>query len=231
MNRRLLFSFLVAILLSVGVVSAQRIERTINEAWRFTRAGLATELVNIPHSWNRADCLDDTPGYFRGVGYYEKSLCINEDVATHSFYLYFEGANQITELWVNDNYIGKHIGGYSAFCFDISKALRQGDNKLKIKVDNSHNPDVPPLSADFTFFGGIYRDLSLIVTPKTHISTTHYASSGVYISTPKVSAESAKVLLRTMLTNNAERKAVTYVHHKIVAPDGKVVRELKSKIS
>ena len=231
MNRRLLISFLVAILLSVGVVSAQRIERTINEAWRFTRAGLATELVNIPHSWNRADCLDDTPGYFRGVGYYEKSLCINEDTSAHSFYLYFEGANQITELWVNDNYIGKHIGGYSAFCFDISKALRQGCNKLKIKVDNSHNPDVPPLSADFTFFGGIYRDLSLIVTPKTHISTTHYASSGVYISTPKVSAESAKVLLRTMLTNNAERKAVTYVHHKIVAPDGKVVRELKSKIS
>ncbi len=231
MNRKTLFSVYVVMLLTAGIASAQRIERTINEAWRFTRDGKVAEIVNIPHSWNTEDCLDDTPGYFRGVGCYEKNLRINEEVASRSFYLHFEGANQITELWVNDNYVGKHIGGYSAFCFDITKSLRQGDNKLKIKVDNSHNLDVPPLSADFTFFGGIYRDINLIVTPKTHISTTHYASSGVYISTPQVSAESAKVLLRTMLTNNAERKAVVYVCHKIVAPDGKIVGETKSKVS
>lgn len=223
----------VAMILSLlpTALSAQRIERTINEAWRFTRDGKSVEIVNIPHSWNRYDTTDDAPGYFRGVGIYEKVLRVNEDIATHSFYLHFEGANQIAELWVNDNYVGKHIGGYSAFCFDITKSLRQGDNSLKIKVDNSHNADIPPLSADFTFFGGIYRDLNLVITPKTHISTTHYASSGVYISTPQVSAESAKVQLRTMLTNNDERKAVTFVRHKIVAPDGKVVREVGSKVT
>ncbi|MBR0338744.1 MAG: beta-galactosidase, partial [Alistipes sp.] len=219
------------VLLLPTMVSAQRIERTINEAWRFTRDGKSVEVVNIPHSWNRFDSVDDTPGYFRGVGIYEKVLRINEDVDAHSFYIYFEGANQVTELWVNDHYVGKHIGGYSAFCFDITKSVRQGDNRLKIKVDNSHNLDIPPLSADFTFFGGIYRDLNLVITPKTHISTTHYASSGVYISTPQVSSESATVALKTMLTNRAERKVTAFVCHKIVSPSGEVVRELRSKVS
>ena len=220
----------LALLLPTSI-SAQRIERTINEAWRFKRDGKATEIVNIPHSWNRHDTTDDTPGYFRGVGIYEKTLRVNEIIDNHSFYLHFEGANQVTELWVNDHYVGKHIGGYSAFCFDITKSVRQGDNRLKIKVDNSHNADIPPLSADFTFFGGIYRDVDLIITPKTHISTTHYASSGVYISTPQVSNASAKVALKTMLTNRAERKVTAFVCHKIVSPSGEVVRELRSKVS
>ena len=220
----------LALLLPTSI-SAQRIERTINEAWRFQREGKSVEVVNIPHSWNRYDTTDDTPGYFRGVGIYEKTLRVNEIIDNHSFYLHFEGANQVTELWVNDKYVGKHIGGYSAFCFDISGYLRQGDNALKIKVDNSHNADIPPLSADFTFFGGIYRDLNLIVTHKTHISTTHYASSGVYISTPQVSSESATVALKTMLTNRSERKVTAFVCHKIVSQTGEVVRELRSKVT
>ena len=219
------------VLLLPTIVSAQRIERTINEAWRFQRDGKSVEVVDIPHSWNRYDTTDDAPGYFRGEGIYEKVLRVNEDIATHSFYLRFEGANQVTELWVNDKYVGKHIGGYSAFCFDISGYLRQGDNALKIKVDNSHNADIPPLSADFTFFGGIYRDLNLIVTPKTHISTTHYASSGVYISTSELSDHSAKVELRTMLTNNCAKKAAAFLCHKIVSPEGRVVREVKAKVA
>ena len=221
----------VSALLMPTALSAQRIERTINEAWRFTRDGAATEVVNIPHSWNRYDTTDDTPGYFRGLGVYEKVLRVNETIADHSFYLHFEGANQITELWVNDKYVGKHIGGYSAFCFDVSNYLHEGDNLLKVKVDNSHNADIPPLSADFTFFGGIYRDVNLVVTSKTHISTTHYASSGVYISTSEVSERVAKVQLRTMLTNNGAKKATAFVCHKIVSPDGRVVREVKSKVS
>ena len=219
------------VLLLPAIVSAQRIERTINEAWRFQRDGKSVEVVDIPHSWNCYDSVDDTPGYFRGVGLYEKVLRINETIDDHSFYLRFEGANQVTELWVNDNYVGKHIGGYSAFCFDISGYLRQGNNALKIKVDNSHNADIPPLSADFTFFGGIYRDLNLIVTPKTHISTTHYASSGVYISTSELSDHSAKVELRTMLTNNCAKKSVAFLCHKIVSPEGRVVREVKAKVA
>ena len=209
---------------------AQRIERTINESWLFAREGEKVEVVNIPHSWNRVDCVDDTPGYYRGVGNYTKRLIINDNLDGRKVYIYFEGANQIAEVWMNGQFVGKHIGGYSAFCFDVTEAVRMGENELKVKVDNSHNEAVPPLSADFTFFGGIYRDVNLIITPETHISTTHYASSGVYISTTRVTEQSAEVHIRTMLTNRSSSKRTIYLHHKIVSPEGNVVKEMRERV-
>ena len=209
---------------------AQRIERTINESWLFAREGEKVEVVNIPHSWNRADCVDDTPGYYRGVGNYTKRLIINDNLDGRKVYIYFEGANQIAEVWMNGQFVGKHIGGYSAFCFDVTEAVRMGENELKVKVDNSHNEAVPPLSADFTFFGGIYRDVNIIITPETHISTTHYASSGVYISTTRVTEHRAEVNIRTMLTNRSSSKRTIYLHHKVVSPEGKVVKEMRERV-
>ncbi len=229
MKHRIFTTFFL--LSSLFTATAQRIERSINESWVFMQQGKQSVLVNIPHSWNTEDSTDDTPGYFRGVGTYEKQLFINDNIDNHSVYLYFEGANQVTQVWVNDNYIGKHIGGYSAFCFDISSAISQGKNKIKVVVDNSHNPDIAPLSADFTFFGGIYRDVNLIITPKTHISTTHYGSSGVYVTTPQVTEDSAKVELRTMLTNNSAQKTTLYLHHKIVSAEGEVVKTMRNKVT
>ncbi|MBQ9138284.1 MAG: DUF4982 domain-containing protein [Alistipes sp.] len=226
-----LSTLILSAILFVTTATAQRVERSINEAWSFVREGDKTITVNIPHSWNVTDSTDDTPGYFRGKGEYQKRVVINDPLDGRSVYLYFEGANQVTQVWVNGNYIGKHIGGYSAFCFDISAAIQQGDNIIKVTVDNSHNADIAPLSADFTFFGGIYRDVNLIITPQAHISTTHYASSGVYVTTPQVSDSSAKVELRTMLTNNSHQKQVLYLHHKLVSPTGEVVKTLRSKVT
>ena len=206
---------LIASILLPLVGSAQRIERTINESWLFARDGEKAQVVNIPHSWNKEDSTDDIPGYYRGVGNYNKRLVVNDDLEGRKVYLYFEGANQITEVWVNDKFVGKHIGGYSAFCFDVTSAICKGENNVRVKVDNSHNVAVPPLSADFTFFGGIYRDVNLILTSATHISTTHYASSGVYISTPQVSEQRAVANIRTMLTNGSGSKQTLYLCHKV----------------
>lgn len=221
---------LIASILLPLVGSAQRIERTINESWLFARDGEKAQVVNIPHSWNKEDSTDDIPGYYRGVGNYNKRLVVNDDLEGRKVYLYFEGANQITEVWVNDKFVGKHIGGYSAFCFDVTSAICKGENNVRVKVDNSHNVAVPPLSADFTFFGGIYRDVNLILTSATHISTTHYASSGVYISTPQVSEQRAVANIRTMLTNGSGSKQTLYLCHKVVAPNGEVVKVAKERV-
>ena len=230
--KKLVTKLILALLfLLPSFVYAQRIERTINESWIFAREGEKAEVVNIPHSWNREDSVDDEPGYYRGVGNYSKRLIINDNLEGRKVYLYFEGANQIAEVWVNGKFVGKHIGGYSAFCFDVTDAVRKGENELKVKVDNSHNVDVPPLSADFTFFGGIYRDVNLVITSAAHISTTHYASSGVYLSTQQVSAERAVANIRTMLTNGGNSKSILYLRHKIVSPDGTVVKEVKERVA
>ena len=144
--------------------------------------------VSIPHTWNAEDCVDDFSGFYRGTGWYRKNIQVDSVMLSRSLYLFFEGANQRTKLFVNRHRVGEHIGGYTFFCFDITPYIREGENQLVVCVDNSYDPEIPPLSADFTFFGGIYRDVSLISVSPIHISTTHYASSGVYVNTPEITA-------------------------------------------
>lgn len=214
-------------------VWARRVERTINESWQFHRGewsdpascgdSVPWVTVSFPHTWNDRDSSDETAGYYRGVGWYRRTIQISEPTDTRSFYIHFEGVNQQAELFVNGRKVGQHKGGYTAFCFDITDFIHPGDNMFAVKVDNSHNPQIPPLSADFTFFGGIYRDVSLIVTDAVHISTTHYATNGIYLSTPTVNEKRADVKIRTLLTNGNDRDATVVLRHTFVAPDGAVV--------
>lgn len=194
-----LFTLFLA-LISISANAGTRTERTINDAWSFHREGEDTySIVNIPHSWNTDDCTDDTPGFWRGAAWYERTAHINDCLDGKCVYVKFEGAYQTVELFVNGESAGIHKGGFTAFIFDITPFAKQGPNDFKIKVDNSHNPNIPPLSADFTFFGGIYRDVYLLITPDSHISTTHFATSGVYISTPFINQDKAEAEITTHL--------------------------------
>ncbi len=222
---------LICLFLIPSALYGQRIQRTINESWTFYH-GIGQEgvTVNLPHTWNDRDAADEMPGYYRGTCRYVKTVCIPEVSDANSVYLHFEGANQITSVRINNKLVGEHVGGYSAFCFDISDAVAVGENLFEIEVDNSHNPDVPPLSADFTFFGGIYRDLSLIITPKIHISTTHYATSGVYVDTSDEDRKKAKVRVRTFLSNDSAKPQTASLKHEVFSPDGSKVASCTEKV-
>lgn len=231
---------LALLLFAADSVSAQRVVRTIDESWQFHKgdladpaaadAGTAWQTVSIPHTWNDADTSDEVVGYYRGAGWYRRNVTIADAVEGRSFYVHFEGANQQTELFVNGRSAGRHKGGYTAFCFDITPFIREGVNFFAVRVDNSPDPQIPPLSADFTFFGGIYRDISLIVTDAVHISTTHYATSGVYLSTPSVSEASAAVEIRTLLTNGRSKPVVVTLEHTIAAPDGRIAAVVAKRV-
>lgn len=204
---------------------------SINESWRFLHNDSPAamhpsfddskwDLVRFPHTWNGADAVDDTPGYYRGIAWYRHSIFIPADRKENQVALYFEGANQEVELFINGKSVGKHVGGYTRFSFEITSYLRFGEkNIFAIKVNNSYNENIPPLSADFTFFGGIYRDVYLIYTGKQHLSTTHYASSGVYITTPAVNAKQARISIKTLLTNADTRSKRIRVENTIVDPN------------
>lgn len=195
-----------------------RFERSINDRWTFHKEGdNNTETVNIPHTWNAADCMDDENGFWRGAAWYERDIVINDDLSGKNLYIRFEGAYQEVELYVNGSLAGSHEGGFTAFTFDITDLVRKGTNEFRIRVDNSHNEGIPPMRADFTFFGGIYRDINLLLVPRTHISLSHYSSNGVYISTPEVSPGSATLSIATHITNPV--KGLT-IEHDIIAPDG-----------
>ncbi len=222
--------------------SASRVISSINESWHFLcgdspgainneSVDSSWDMVNIPHTWNASDATDEIPGYYRGVGWYKRTVFIPEDKKGNEVTIYFEGANQEVELFINGKSAGKHAGGYTRFSFNITELLNFGEkNVFAIRVSNEYNENIPPLSADFTFFGGIYRDIYLIYTNKLHISTTHYASSGVYISIPEVNDKTAKVHIRTLLTNADKSFQSVLVQHTIVSPEGKTVSVISKQV-
>lgn len=234
-KRALLIVCFLSVILLINANVHPRLTYSINETWRFFKGDYPNairtdfdhsgyEIVNFPHTWNALDVLDETPGYYRDIAWYKRNIFIPKEKAENQVTIFFEGANQEIELFINGKSAGTHVGGYTRFSFDITKLLKFGEeNNFSIKVNNRHNENIPPLSADFTFFGGIYRDVYLIYTNKQHISTTHYASPGIYISTPSVSKEQAKVNIKTILTNAESSSKRVIVEHRILNKERKTI--------
>ena len=194
--RRKIALFALALLTWTGAM-AQRVDITINDGWEFKGVSAKWEKVRLPHSWNNNDSLEGTSGYYRGVGYYRKQLFAPEAWDGKCVVLKFEGVNQVTTVHVNGTEALTHKGGYTAFSVDISKLISYGkDNLLEVIVDNSHNENVPPLNADFTFYGGVYRDVHLIVADDVHFNMDNYSSDGVFVETVSVAAGGAVLSVR-----------------------------------
>jgi beta-galactosidase len=234
-------SFRIYLLLSLCVQATPRIQYTINECWSFEKGKYSNafssefddkswSIVNIPHTWNAEDAIDDVPGYYRGEAWYRKKISVPSQMVGKQAYIYFEGANQETEVYINGKYVGHHTGGYTRFCFDITPFLQYGkENQFAIKVDNRNNNDIPPLAADFTFWGGIYRDLYLIFSDKIHFATTDFASSGIYTDAD-VSEKQASIKVRSLVTNNDHASSVFKIETTLINPDGKeIARKLSTQ--
>lgn len=208
----------------------------MNEDWKFIKdgdrkTGQAWNSIRLPHTWNVDDVMDDEPGYYRGIGWYKKTFTVNKDLSDKEVSIYFEGANQETEVFVNGKKVGGHVGGYTAFSFLISPYLKFGEgNELLVKVDNSYNENIAPLSADFTFYGGIYRDVYLTATNKIHFKTTDHATNGVYITTPFVSDSKASVNIRCIVSKNKNNSSKLFVNTSIINKQGKKVAAAKSLV-
>lgn len=188
---------------------AERKEVLLNDNWNFR---LSTTVqpgkeyrVDLPHTFNAQDALSGNPEYFRGTGNYRKTITIPADMKGEKVYLRFEGANTVSNLFINSCHVGEHKGGYGAFVFDITDFVKYGGkNEILVRVNNSLRLDVMPLVGDFNFYGGIYRDVFLINTPSAHISVTDYASPGVYLIQDSVSDQKAMVRARVMLHNSGD---------------------------
>ncbi len=225
-------------------ISAQenpRTELSLNSNWKFYKGDLPGaektdftvqnwQNVNIPHTWNALDMLDDEPGFYRGIGWYRKQFTIPENYVDKKVYLYFEGANQDAVVYVNGQKIGEHLGGYTAFCFDVSNHINfNQSNLLAVKLSNALNKEVPPIGGDLGHFGGIYRDVKLIVTHPVHFDMMHYASPGVFVHTPEVSAQSADVKIRGRFFNETDQKQKVNVHTEIFDAEKKSIASQSKK--
>jgi len=224
------YLFIVFIIISLPS-SAQRLIKTVNSGWEFQLENSEnTRIVNIPHTWNSEDAFEDDKSYFRGKGIYQKQIFIPENWKDQSVFLKFEGANQETKLFVNNTLVGEHIGGYTGFIFELTKNINFGQaNDIRIEVDNSHNLDIPPLEADFNFYGGIYRDIEMIVTGNTHFKLEGEAAGNMQVHTPIVSEEMAEISFSGELINASANKN-SALKIEVFAPDGSKINNFSSAL-
>jgi beta-galactosidase len=236
--------FIIAILLLnfYAVIAQDRVSNTINSNWQFckgdtlkTTSSKKWSLVSVPHTWNAEDVNDEEPGYYIGEGWYKKTIQIPVSWKEKEVYIYFEGVGQVAEVYLNGKLVGKHIGSYNAFSFPISNYINytteeNATNEVIVKVDNSHNENIPPLAADFTFYGGIYRDVYLKAINKVHFDADNYASSGIFMNTPVVNNSNAIVNIKGSLVNKTEAKRKLMITNKIYDVQGKLFSEQSSQI-
>ncbi|WP_125722054.1 glycoside hydrolase family 2 protein [Flavobacterium ustbae] len=151
--------------------------------------------LNLPHTWNAEDATDLNPGYRRDASWYQKKLNISKIDQNQVYSLYFEGSNVTTNVYVNGKEAGSHIGGYIGFSIDITKFIKEGNNDVFVRVDNSYDIEIiPSQKSDFFIYGGITRDVWLVSKYKNHIEN-------IKITTPEVSAKKASVQIVSSVVN------------------------------
>ena len=171
--------------------------------WQFTGPDGKTAAVELPHTWNHIDGQDGGNDYKRGSCTYQTTFAKPAfDANTQQVWLQFEGVNASAAVTLNGTEVIRHDGGYSTFRADITALLAE-QNTLTVIADNSKNDRVYPQKADFTFYGGIYRDVSLLVVSKNHIAMYYLGSCGVRI-TPTVMGSSADIRVQTRVEGEGE---------------------------
>ncbi|TRX51182.1 DUF4982 domain-containing protein [Fulvivirga sp. M361] len=222
--------------------SQPRLTQSINAHWSFFKGDINQaaqqnfddsdwKVVGLPHTWNDKDVLpDENRGYYRGVGWYRKHLNISKTNLEKRRYLHFEGAGQEVMLYINGSPVGTHVGGYSAFTFDVTDFLVKGDNVLAARVDNTPNPNIAPLSADFTFFGGIYRDVFLIETDQVHFNMLDHGSKGIFVTSSEVNENEAVLQIKGSVDNDTDESRKVSVRAIVYDETYKAVSEIEEKI-
>ena len=200
----------------------------LNYKWAFSKAATALptaidnkwDFVNLPHSWNAIDGQDGGNDYFRGTAYYAKNIDKMELPESEKYFLELRGANSSADVYMNGKHLAHHDGGYSTWRVDVTEHLEL-NNLLVVTVDNAPNDRVYPQTADFTFYGGLYRDVNLIAVPASHFDLEYYGGSGIKV-TPVVDGNNANVEVEVFVTDSKLGQSVRYT---LLDQEGNVVAE------
>ncbi len=219
----------IAVLFSSNV-RAQREIISLNDDWSFRLsqdyALKQSKRLDLPHTWNAQDALSGNINYLRGIGNYEKTVLVPNSWKGKRLFIKFDGVNTIASIFINGKFLGQHKGGYTAFIFELTNVVNYGEqNNIMVRVNNSPQLDVMPLVGDFNIYGGIYRDVNLILTNNTCISPLDYASSGVYLTQEKVSEKEAFINAKVLISKFKPTEKTTKLSLKILQ-NRKVIYEV-----
>ena len=199
----------------------------LNTKWAFSKEAESVPAsmpekwywVNLPHTWNAIDGQDGGGDYYRGTCYYAKTIDKINLPQTDRYFLEVNGANASADVYWNGKHLTHHDGGYSTWRVDVTDVM-ESSNFVVFAVENSINEKIYPQYADFTFYGGLYRDVNLICVPEAHFDLTYHGAPGIKV-TPVIEGDNANVEIEVWI-RNAEGKALTYI---ITDRDGAVVAE------
>ncbi|HTS00289.1 MAG TPA: glycoside hydrolase family 2 TIM barrel-domain containing protein, partial [Bacteroidota bacterium] len=196
-------------------------DTSIDAGWKFTRSDPPVEFpgglpgaaspayddsrwdeVSLPHTWNALDGQDGGNDYYRGAGWYRARLPVGAGLKGWRVYLRFGGASSAARVYVNGMLAGEHRGAFGAFCIDVTPCVRFGaSNLIAVRVSNARDTTLPPLSGDFTVFGGLYRTVHMIVRHPFSISPLDRGSAGVYVRQLSLGPDSARLAVDAVVRN------------------------------
>jgi len=216
----------------VGGLRADRTDTVIDGGWSFAFTDKADEAapaattawsrVTLPHNYGWQDAQLGKK-YYRGPAWYRRALTIPADTTGKRFFLRFEAASAVTDVFLDGKPLGSHRGAFGAFAFEITNTVKPGStHTLDVRTNNASQPDLAPLSGDFCVFGGLYRPVHLIATDETCITPLDHAGPGVAILQSKVSADEAVLDIVTRVSYLATKESKTTVTPKnrgLISPD------------
>lgn len=209
MQHRLCWFILIQLVVANTWAQPRQVH-SINSGWQFAFSQADTALpaggwqkINLPHTWNNLDILDESPGYARGIGWYRKVLHLPPQLAGKNIELFFEAVSNKAEVFVNGKKAGDHVGAFTGFRINLTHLLNFNDsNLIEVKADNRAylSQAVPPYSGDFNIMGGIYRDVWLTITNPVHFSGP-FGSSGMMFQARNISDQGASYQIKTFIAN------------------------------
>lgn len=210
--------------------------QNFNQSWKFKRADVtgaeattfddsAWDSIGLPHSFGLPYFASTK--FYVGYGWYRKHFTVPAEWSGKSVFLEFQAAFDQAQIYVNGKQVGQHMGGYNGFSIDVSSAIKSGDNVVAVRLNNKWNAQLPPLTGDHTFQGGIYRDVFVVVTDPLRI-----AWYGTWVTTPTLatnSGASSTVQIKTEVQNGRATAVSATLKTDIVDKDGKVVATVSSQ--
>lgn len=197
-------------------------EGKLNYAEKLSTSEADWQRVKVPHTYSM-DAIEEI-GYYKGEAWYRTTLEIPSSMAEERIFIRFEGVGQEAEVFVNEKNVGKHSGGYSAFCFEITNQVKIGQkNLIAVRATNAPNfKRIPVDDALFNHYGGIYRPMYVFSTPKCNISPTYNASPGLFVELKELSNNTAKLEIRTHVSSTLNNK-MAQLEYTIKEANGKSV--------
>ncbi|MBR5483427.1 MAG: beta-galactosidase [Alistipes sp.] len=218
--------YIIALLMILGVASSEaRTVYSLNDGWQFffkleTSSDYARH-ISLPHTWN-LDALAGKGEYLQTIANYTREIFVPNEWSNKRLFVKFYGVQSIADVFVNGHHAGEHRGGWTAFTFEITPFLKYGENNsLVVVVNNSYQNDILPTSSEINLYGGIYRDVELIVTERTTVSPLYYGSDGILIHQNNITDTSVDATAAVYVTAKEDKSCDMTIT--VQAPSGETV--------